>query len=95
MPTRVRHVRYRRDSEVGAPDGGHGERPYIALGHRILDFDGAVDRVYDASELDDGPVAGALDRAPVMHGDRWINQVAAEGLRRARTRSSSAPTRRQ
>ena len=52
--------------------------PSVALDHRPLDFDGAAHRVDDAAELDDAAVAGALDDAPVMHGDGGIDQVAAQ-----------------
>ena len=41
----------------------------VALDHRPLDFNGAVHCVDDTAELDDAAVAGALDDAPVVHGD--------------------------
>ncbi len=50
----------------------------VALDHRPLDFNGAVHCVDDAAELDDAAVAGALDDAPVMHGDGRVDQVAAK-----------------
>ena len=52
--------------------------PSVALDHRPLDFNGAVHRVDDAAELDDAAVAGALDDAPMVHGDGRIDQVAAQ-----------------
>ena len=38
----------------------------------------AAHRVDDAAELDDAAIAGALDDAPMMHGDRGIDQIAAQ-----------------
>ena len=55
-----------------------GGDPGVALDHAVLDFDRAAHRVDDAAELDDAAVAGALDDAPVMHGDGWIDEVAAK-----------------
>ena len=55
-----------------------GGDPGVALDHGPLDFNGAVHRVDDAAELDEAAVAGALDDAPVMHGDGGIDQVASE-----------------
>jgi hypothetical protein len=49
------------------------------LDHRPLDFDGAVFRIDDAAEFNDAAVAGALDDAAMMHGDGWVDQVAAKG----------------
>ena len=51
----------------------------VALDHRPLDFDGAVNSIDHAAELNDQAVAGALDDAPVMHGDGRVDQVAAKG----------------
>ena len=50
----------------------------VALNHRPLDFDGAVDRVDDAPELDNRSVAGALDYPAMIHGDGWIDQIGSE-----------------
>ena len=50
----------------------------VALDHRPLHFDRAVHGVDDAAELDNCAVAGALDDASVMHGDRRVDQVAAQ-----------------
>jgi hypothetical protein len=50
----------------------------VALDHGVLDFDRAAHRVDDAAEFDDGSVAGALDDAPVVHGDGGVEQVAAQ-----------------
>jgi hypothetical protein len=51
----------------------------VALGQAALDFDGATHRVDNAAELDNCAVAGALDDAPVMHGEDRIDQVAPKG----------------
>ena len=50
----------------------------VALDHAVLHFDGAAHGVDDAAELDEAAVAGALDDAPVMHGDGRIDQIAAQ-----------------
>jgi hypothetical protein len=65
MPTRKRDALVRRDARV-------------ALDHGDLDFDGATHGVDHAAELDEAAVAGALDDAPTVRGDRGINQIAAE-----------------
>jgi hypothetical protein len=51
----------------------------IALDHRPLDFNRAVDRVDDASEFDNASVAGTLHNLAVMHGDSQVDQVAPKG----------------
>ena len=53
----------------------------VALDHRPLDLDGAVNSVDDAPELDDRAVAGPLDNAAVMHRDCGIDQVAPKGAK--------------
>ena len=63
-----------------------GRDARVALDHGVLHFERAAHRVNDAAELDDAAVAGALDDAPMMHGDRRINQIAAQ---RAQSRQSS------
>ncbi len=50
----------------------------IALDHCGLDFDRAAHRVDHAAELDNAAIAGALDDAAVVHGDDWVDQVAAK-----------------
>ena len=54
------------DAEDDAAILGHAG---VALDHGVLNFDRAAHGVDDAAELDDRAVAGALDDAPVMHGD--------------------------
>jgi hypothetical protein len=44
----------------------------------FLDFDRAADRVDDAAKLDQSAVAGALDDASVMGGDRGVDEVASQ-----------------
>jgi hypothetical protein len=41
-------------------------------------LDGAAHSVDYAAELNETSVAGALDHAPVMHGDGRIDQIASE-----------------
>ena len=50
----------------------------VALDHAVLDFDRAAHGVDDAAELDEAAVAGALDDASMMRGDRRIDQIAAQ-----------------
>ncbi len=50
----------------------------IALDHAVLHFECAAHGVNDAAELNDAAVAGALDDAAMMDGDRGIDQVAAQ-----------------
>ena len=68
----------------------------VALDHGVLNFDRAAHRVDDAAKLDDCAVAGALDHAPIVHGDSgvgWDRCAAHEAAERVR--SSSAPARRE
>ena len=60
--------------------------PRVALDHGVLHFEGAAHCVDDAAKLDDAAVAGALDDAAMVHGDRGIDQIAAQ---RAQSRQSS------
>ena len=50
----------------------------IAFAHGVLHLDRAAHRVDDAAELDQRPVSGALDHAPMMHGNRRVDQIAAQ-----------------
>jgi hypothetical protein len=50
----------------------------IALGHASLHLDGAAHGVNDAAELDDCAVAGALDDAAMMSGNRRVNEIGAK-----------------
>ena len=50
----------------------------VALDHRVLHLDGAAHRVYDAAEFDERPIAGALDDATVMNGDRRVDEIASQ-----------------
>ena len=63
------------DPEDDAAVLGHAG---VAFDHGVLNFDGAANGVDDAAELDDRAVAGALDHAPMMHGDGRVDQVAAQ-----------------
>ena len=53
-------------------------QPRVALDHGVLNLDRAAHRVDDAAEFDDRAVAGALDEAAVVDGDRRINQGVAQ-----------------
>jgi len=53
-----------------------GGRP--ALRSMRPHLDGAAHRVDHAAEFDEVAVAGALDHAPVMHGDGRVDQIAAQ-----------------
>ena len=48
----------------------------VALDHRVLDLDGATHGVNHAAKLDESAVACALDDAPVVNGDRGVDQIA-------------------
>ena len=63
------------DAELDAAIRRHAG---VALDHAVLHFDRAAHGVDDAAELDDDAVAGALDDAPVMHGDGRIDEIAAQ-----------------
>ena len=56
------------------------------LDHGVLHFECAAHRVDDAAKLDDAAIAGALNDAAVVHGDRGVNQIAAQ---RAQSRQGS------
>ena len=59
----------------------------VALDHGALDLDRAMHRVDHSAELDDEPVAGALDHAAMVDGDRRVDQTSA--LRAIYTRKST------
>ncbi len=63
------------NAEVDAGLGG-----LRAIGHRALPPDCAAHRVDDARELDEEPVAGRLDDAPVMLGDPRVDQLGPQRL---------------
>ena len=50
----------------------------VALDHAVLHLDRATDRVDHAAEFDQCSVAGALDDATVMHGDRRVDEIASQ-----------------
>ncbi len=76
-------------------DAALGREASVALDHAVLDFNGAAHGVHHAAELADRAVAGALDDPAMVGGDGRVDQIAAEPLRRASVRSSSAPARRE
>ena len=59
-------------------DAALGRKASVALDHAVLHLDGAAHGVDHATKLDDAAVAGALDHAPMMHGDGGIDQIASE-----------------
>ena len=59
-------------------DALFGRDARIASDHVVLHVDRAPDRVGHAAELDKNAIPGALDDAPMMRGNRGINQIAAE-----------------
>ena len=59
-------------------DASLGRQAGVALDHAVLHLDRAAHRVDHAAKLDEAAVAGALDDAPMMRGDRGINQIAAQ-----------------
>ena len=59
-------------------DAALGRQTRIALDHAVLHLDGAAHRVDHAAELDENPVPGALDHAPVMRVDGGIDEIAAQ-----------------
>ena len=63
------------DAELDPALGRHAG---VAFDHRVLQFNGAAHRIDNAAEFDDAAVAGALDDAAVMDGDRGVDQVAAK-----------------
>jgi hypothetical protein len=59
-------------------DPALGRQAGVPLNHAALDFDRAAHRIDHAAKLDEASVAGALDDAPTVRGDRGINQIAAQ-----------------
>ena len=69
--------------------------PSVALDHRPLDFNGAVDCVDDTPELDNCAIAGALDDPAAVHGDGLIDQVASERPQARQNSVLTAPASRE
>jgi hypothetical protein len=61
----------------GKLDASLGRQTSVALDHSSLHLDRASHRVDHTAKLNENAVAGALDGAPMMRGDRRINQIAA------------------
>ena len=55
-----------------------GRDAFVAFGHAVLHFDRAAHGVDHAAELDDEPVAGALEDAAVVDRDGRVDEVAAQ-----------------
>ena len=62
----------------------------VALDHGVLHLDCATHSVDHTAKLNKSAVAGALDDAPVVNGDRGVDQIAAQ---RAQPRQSSVLVR--
>ena len=67
-------------------DAAFRRQACVALDEAGLHLDRAAHRIDDAAELDDRPVAGALDGAAVMDSDCGVDQVAPQ---RTQSRQSS------
>ena len=63
------------DSEF---DAAVGRYACVAFDHGVLHFDGAAHRIDHAAKLDQRPVTGALEHAPVVHGDGGVDKIAAQ-----------------
>ena len=63
------------DAQFDAPLGRHAG---VALDHAVLQLDGAAHRLDHAAELGQRAIAGALDDAAIVHGDRRVDQIAPE-----------------
>ncbi len=55
-----------------------GRQTRVAFDHAALNLDGAAHGIDHAAKFDENAVSGALDHAPMMHGDGRIDQVAPE-----------------
>jgi hypothetical protein len=59
-------------------DASFGRKAFVALSQAILHLECTAHCVDYAAEFDQDSVAGALDHAPVMHGDGRIDKIAPE-----------------
>ena len=59
-------------------DSALGRHSSVALDHRVLNFHGEAHGVDDAAELNQSPIAGALDGAPFVHRNSGVDQIAAQ-----------------
>ena len=57
-----------------------GEYTVVAPGHLALHLDGAAQRIHHTAKLDQQPVAGGFDEAPLVLGDFRIEEFAAQRL---------------
>ena len=53
----------------------------IALCYAALEFDGAAHCIDDAAEFDDCAIASALNNAPVVNCDGWVDQIAPKAAK--------------
>ena len=50
----------------------------VAFDHGVLHFDGAAHRIDHAAKFDQRSIAGALEDAPIVHGDGGVDKIAAQ-----------------
>src|SRR5271170_3687903 len=79
------------DAEHDALIGGHAD---VAFDHRVPDRCRASHRLDHAAELDESPIAGALEHAPVLDRDRGSINSDRSARNLASVRSSSTPVMR-
>jgi hypothetical protein len=59
-------------------DATLGRKAGVALNQSVLHLDSAARRVDHAAKLNDAAITNTLHYSPVMHRDRWIDQIAAQ-----------------
>ena len=59
-------------------DAALGRYARIALDHAVLNLERAAHCVDHAAELDEAAIASSVDDTPAVHGDRGIDQIAAQ-----------------
>ena len=69
--------------------------PALRSTSRALHLNRAAHRIDDAPELDDRAIAGALDDAPVVRGDRGVDTAAQPPEAAPGSWSSSVPVSRE
>src|SRR6185437_10396361 len=55
-----------------------GRQASVALGHAVLDLDGAANSIHNTSKLNEDAIARPVDDAAVMQRDGGINEIASE-----------------
>jgi hypothetical protein len=67
-----------RQSGLAQANAALWRKASVSLNHAVLHFDGAAHCIHHTAKLDDAAVAGAINYAPVMHGDGRVNQITTE-----------------